>query len=343
MRTAWTMAVLLALVITAPTPRGAAADIAPAAQWELAMLGVEATTLSTLAASAGKRPVELAIVGQGGVSPGALAELLTGGNTLVHHGCADPQENTHDTQEARVILELTRPLGITVHLHCFQPGEPFAAVAEAFRAAARVADVVVTFQSFWGTDAALITRAIRESPQALVLSPYVEHDGNDTTETPQGHAAKPWDAGSIGHFATVVPLAFRSGDGKILYPTARGERDTEVVNFIAPSYHASGAGGTCPSAAVAVAVACYVYAAWPQKPTPTAVIDLLRRTAQVDRKALTSLPPFTDAAVTTLEADIRALTAPPAGGRRTLDAAGVIHLGEIHRALRQPGQGGNAP
>jgi hypothetical protein len=333
---------LLAALVIAPAPLARAAEkITPAALWELAMMGVGETEITGLAAGAGKRAVELAIVGTDGVSAGLLSDLLVEGNTLLHHGCAEAQSNTHDTQEARVILDLTRPLGVQVHLHCFQAGEPTEAVAAAFREAAKVADVAVTFQSFWGADAALITAAIRESPRALVLSPYVEHGGFNTIETPQGHAAKPWDAGSIGHFATVVPLAFRAGDGKILRPVARGELDTEVINFVAPSSYASSAGGTCPSAAVAVAVACYVYGASAEKPSPDGVIGLLRRTAKVDRAALTSLPPFTAAAVDALEGDILALVAPPAGGRRTLDAAGVLHLGEIRRALLAQEKAGN--
>ena len=45
------------------------------------------------------------------------------------------------------------------------------------------------------------------------------------------------------------------------------------------------------------------------------------------------MPPFDDAAIDTLEGDIRTLVAPPGGGRRMLDAEGVIHLGEIHAEL----------
>ena len=322
----------MATALAAPAE---AEEVTAAAQWALAMLGVGVEELPDLAAIAGKRPVELAIVGQSGVSPGPVSALLVDGNTLVHHGCADPGSNTHDTQEARVILEITRPLGVQVHVHCFQAAESFADVARTFREAAGVADVVVTFQSFWGPDAALITKAIRESPQALVLSPYVEHGGNDTRDTPQGHAAKPWDKGSIGHFATVIPLARRSGNGKLLNPSARSERDTEVINFIAPSYHASGPGGTCPSAAVAVAMACYVYGAQTEKPAPDEVIERLRRTARLDRAALTSMPPFDDAAIDTLGADVRTLIAPPEGGRRTLDAEGVLHLGAVYRELEE--------
>ena len=303
------------------------------ATWELAMMGVTAGQIPVLAKIARKRPVDLAIVGQGGVSESVIAELLSDGNTLTYHGCADPKSNTHDTQEARVILDITRPLGVQVHFHIFQPGESFTDVADKFRQAAKVADVVVTFQSFWGTNAAHITEAIRESPEALVLSPYVEHGGRDTNETPQGHAAKPWDEGSIRHFATVVPLSRRSGDGRLLHPSARGEADTEVINFIAPSYHANGPGGTCPSAAVVTAVVCYVFGASAEKPGPPDVIDLLRRTSRIDRKALTSLPPLTDAAADKLESEIKSLASPPEGARRTLDATGVIHLGEVFREI----------
>lgn len=306
---------------------------AESAAWELAMLGVAPADVARLAERAGRRAVHLAIVGQNGVSANVLGGLIAGEGRLVYHGCADPNSNTHDTQEARVILQLTNPLGVTVHLHVFQPDAPFDDVAAAFEAASACADVVVTFQSFWGPDAARITDAIRRSPRALVLSPYVEHGGRDTIETPQGHAHKPWQPASIAHFATVVPLSRRAGDGRIVHPSARSERDTEVINFIAPSYHASGPGGTCPSAAVAVAVACYAYAASPSEPTPASVLDLLRTTARVDRAALTSQPPFNDEAVDRLAAQIATLSAPPEGARRLLDATGLLHLGAIAEAL----------
>ncbi len=50
----------------------------------------------------------------------------------------------------------------------------------------------------------------------------------------------------------------------------------------------------------------------------------LWRGKQVDQAALTSMPPFEDAAVDTLEKDIRRLIAPPGGGRRMLDAEGGV-------------------
>ena len=327
-------------LLAALASSAAALDVSQAASWELAMMGVTSGDLPTLAAIAQRRPVDLAIVGQNGVSESVIAELLTDGNTLTYHACADVKSNTHDTQEARVILDITRPLGVHVRLHVFQAGQSFTDVAQKFRQAAKVADIVVTFQSFWGTNAAHITKAIRESPEALVLSPYVEHGGRNTNETPQGHAAKPWDQTSIKHFATVVPLARRSGDGSLTHPSARGDSDTEIINFIAPSYHANGPGGTCPSAAVATAVACYIVAATPEKPGPLDVIDLLRRTSTIDREVLTSLPPFTDPTIDTLESETKLLASPPGQARRTLDAAGVIHLGEIFRHIaKQHDQG----
>ena len=310
-----------------------AQEVAAGAKWELAMLGVSPDRLEALRELADERPVSLAVVGQGGVGREALAALLQDGTTLTYHGCKDPGGNAHDTGQLRVILDLTKALGIKVHVHVFQPGKSFREVADAFRGAAKVADVVALFQSFWGTNAAWITEGIRESPEALFVSPYVESGNRPTIQAPQGHACKPWDADSIQHFVTAVPLAKRSGDGKLLSPSARGESDTEVVNFVAPSFYASGPGGTCPAGAVTAAVACFVYAASPEKPTPTQVVDLMRGTCRVDDATLTSAPPFTQAAADTLRKDIATLSAPPEGQRRTLDAAGVLNLWGICEAL----------
>jgi len=304
-----------------------------AATWELAMMGVSTDDLPRMREVAQRRPVELAVVGQSGVSESGLKAVLRNGTTLTYHDCSDPGPKSHDTGQLRVVLELTQALGVTVHLHVWQPGESWSDVADRFRQAAEIADVVVLYQSFWGTNAQLITDAISESPRALFVSPFVGYQSRHTNECPQGHAAKPWDDGSIKHFVTVTPLAKRSGDGRIVHPPARGDFDTEIINFIAPSYHASGPGGTCPAASVAAAVACYIVAARPEKSTPADIIDLLRRTSKIDRKALTSLPPFADAAIDTLESEIKSLAFPPEGTRRTLDATGVIHLGEVFREI----------
>ena len=280
----------------------------PAAAWELRALGVgEPARLDQLRTQPKLRCVRLAIVGQNGVSAKQLGPLLTSGNSLVYHDCVDPDANTHDTQMARVILELTRPLGVSLELHVWQAGPSFQDYADKFRQAAKVAHIVALYQSFWGKNAAAITQAIRESPTALFISPYVEHGGHATSQTPQGSACKPWAADSIPYFLTVVPLARKQSQGVLLTPTDRGPTDSEAINLIAPSYYASGPGGTCPSAATATACAAYLYAVLPTEPSPTDAVDRLRAMSRVDRAVLTSVEEFNAAAIDRLEKQIETL------------------------------------
>jgi hypothetical protein len=272
-------------------------------------------------------------VGQNGVSANQLAPLLTSGNSLVYHDCTDPDANTHDTQMARVILEITRPLGVALELHVWQAGPSYRDYAEKFRQAAKVAHIVALYQSFWGRNAAAITQAIRESPMALFISPYVEHGGRPTGEAPQGSACKPWAADSIPHFVTVVPLARKQSQGALLTPTDRGPTDSEAINFIAPSYHASGTGGTCPSAATAAACAAYLYAVLPEVPSPTDAVDRLRAISRIDRAVLTSVEEFDAAAIDRLEQQIKTLRQAAPDRQRKLDAPGVLNLYEAWRHL----------
>lgn len=306
----------------------------PAAAWELRVLGVnEPARLDQLRTQPKLRCVRLAIVGQNGVSAKQLKPLLSSGDSLVYHDCIDPDADTHDTQMARVILEITRPLGVALELHVWQAGPSRSDYADKFRQAAKVAHIVALFQSFWGEKAAVITQAIRESPTALFISPYVEHGGHPTSETPQGSACKPWAADSIPHFVTVVPLARKESQGGLLTPADRGPTDSEAINLIAPSYHASGPGGTCPSAATAAACAAYLYAVLPKEPPPTVAVDRLRAISRIDQAALTSVEEFDSAAIDRLEKQIETLRQAAPDRQRKLDAPGVLNLYEAWRSL----------
>jgi len=164
----------------------------------------------------------------------------------------------------------------------------------------------------------------RRAGNGRVHPPSYAETGPPTSQTPQGHAHRPWGNG-IDHFVTVAPLA-RKGDGSLCPVSARDERDTEVINFVAPSFYASGPGGTCPSAVVATAVACYLYAAAPRRPVPAEVISLMRRTSKVDEALIASTPPFSRATVETFRDAVRSYSRSPAGGRRKLDAPGLLNL-----------------
>ena len=325
-----------ALALTLATFAGGVAhgQADPGAAWELKMLGVnDQAKLEQMASFAKQRTVKLAIVGQGGVSQKQLASMLTGGNKVVYHNCADPGRGTHDTSEAKVILAITNALGVTVELHVWQPGEALADVADKFRQAGDIADIVCTYQSFWGPTTPAIHEAIRRSSKAMFVSPYVEVADNLTSNAPQGSACKPWTQDSILHFVTAVPLSRRGGDGRIVAPKDRGEQDSEAINFIAPSYYASGAGGTCPSGAVTAACAVYLYSVMKGDPTPEKVIHLLRDTVTVDRALLTSAEELDDAAIDLLEKQIDALRNPSEGKQRKLDAPGVLNLYEAFRRI----------
>lgn len=339
MKTAILCSVFVALA-GSPAPDNGAA-IPQGAAWELSMLGVPPGPRLEAVRKLPRRPVILAIVGQGGVSRSLLAPLLHDGTTIDYRcGATDPGTETHDTSAARVILDLTHALGLKVRVTVYQPGESWDEVAAAMARAGDSAHVVAFFQSFWGPNIGLIVKAIAAARRALFISPYAEYGGFATKDCVQGYSAKPWAKKTslplpdIPHFLTAAPLP-RSTPGQIVQP-ASGPDDAEVINFIVPSYYASGPGGTCPAAEVLDAVALYIIASAPRRPDPVEVANLLRKTVRIDRQALTSVPEYDSATVDRVEQQIRALANPPEGRPRKLDAAGVVNLWQIYKHLARP-------
>ncbi len=322
---------LLAAVSVSAQPQLPAWDELPeAAQWELRMLGVTGPErLAELRATAAKRVVTLAIVGQSGISKSKIRPYLPAGSSFAYRSCPDypncePGKSTHDTGQARVILDLTAALGIRVRLASYRPDGAWQSVARDMADAGGRCDIVVCFQSFWGENVSMITEAIAASPRALFVAPYAEYEKRPTATCMQAASTKP-GGGGLANFITCAPLA-RKSDGSILQPANRDANDTEIINFIAPSYHAGGRGGTCPAAATTAAAAALLYASAAQRPTPTQVIELLRQGAGVDTQALTSAPPFTHEHIESLEASIAQLMHPEPQGPAKLDAEGVISL-----------------
>lgn len=335
---------LACLVLSTALARAGVAgtpEVPPGAAWELSTLGVPPGPRLEAVRKLPRRPVILAIVGQGGVSKSLLRPLLHDGTTLDYRcGATDPGTETHDTSAARVILDLTHAVGVKVRVTVYQPGESWQEVAEAMRRAGDSAHVVAFFQSFWGPDIKLIVEAIAAARRALFISPYAEYGGFPTKDCVQGYSAKPWvektpwPLPDIAHFLTAAPLP-RSTPGEIVQP-ASGPDDAEAINFIVPSYYASGPGGTCPAAEVLDAVVLYIIASAPRRPEPVEVAELLRKTARIDRHALTSVPEYDDATVDRVEQQIQALSHPPEGKPRKLDAAGVVNLWALYRQLAHP-------
>jgi len=301
------------------------------AEWELRALGVPVgERLDAARAIAGRRPVVLAIVGQGGVSEALLEPALGDHATLEYRdGATDPGTNTHDTAAARVILDLTSRLGVQVRLLVYQPGLPFRDVADAMAKAGGEADIVVFFQSFWGPDASCITDSIGQAERCLFISPYVAYRSYPTGACPQAHSARPW-AGGLAHFVTAAPVAFRA-PGRVLEPRS-GEQDTEVINVLAPSYYASGAGGTCPAAQVTAAVAAYIIAASSARIAPPEVVAIMRETVVLDETALAERLGYDAPTAAELVTQITTL-ASPEEGQRKLDATGVLDLWAAYERL----------
>ena len=306
-----------------------AGDVKPcaAAAWELKLLGVDdAAKLQEMQDRPQQRRVKLGVVGSGGVSELRLRSFLEHGHTFTYHGCTDPEKSTHDTAMVKSILDKLTALGVQIDVQVWQWQKETVDCPGAFRAAGQACDVVCFYQSFWGKESPMIAKAIRESPGALFLSPYVGYKNLPSGQSPQGHAHKPWVPESIGHFVTVVPLARRRSKGRIAKTLNRNAADFQAINFIAPSYHASGPGGTCYGCEVGTACALYLYAIMPHRPTPAEVIDVLRTTSSLDRKLLTSVDEFDDAAADRLQGQIEPLLDPPEGKLRKLDAPGVLNL-----------------
>jgi hypothetical protein len=305
------------------------------ADWEHQTLGVtDETTLQWLRAMAKRRPVTMAVVGEGGVSRAELAAVLVQGNTLEYRdGASDPGSSTHDTGQLRVILDQTLRLGVRLHVLVYQPPDDFVAVGEALARAGAAADIVVCFHSFWDGDAVTrMAERVRQASTALFVAPYGETGEPRTGTSWQAHAAKP-GGGGVPNFVTCIPLA-RSSPGELLRPSTRDAADTETINCVAPSYYANGPGGTCPAAATTAAVSAFVVAASTRKPTPAEIARLLRDTATVDRAALTSVAEVDDRTVDRLEAAIARLVDPAQnGGQRKLEAAGILSLRGIYRRL----------
>ncbi|MCD6359488.1 MAG: hypothetical protein J7M38_01405 [Armatimonadetes bacterium] len=306
------------------------ADELTGAEWELWALGVtDAERLDAVRGAVGDRPVTLAIVGNGGVSAERLGQAWGNMVSIEYRaGATDPGTNTHDTGQARVILDLTSRLGVRVKLLVYQPGASFSKIAAAMTQAGREADIVVFFQSFWGPAGAEIVQSIREAEGCLFISPYVEHRSLPTATCVQAHSAKPWAEG-LANFVTASPVA-RKSPGRVLEPADR-ENDVEVINFVTPSYYASGAGGTCPAAAVTTAVAAWVIASSDHEVTPAEVVALMREAVTMDEAALTEALGWSAEEVAQLTARLTALGA-PAEGRRRLDAIGVLNLWAIYQS-----------
>ena len=320
-----TVAILLmTLIVCANLP----ADDSPAA-WEVKALGInDEAKLKELRDLPIMRRVTLAVVGQSGVSLKMVEQNLSKDHTLAYaEGATDVGTNTHDTQAINVMIPLAAKLSVPIDFHVYQPGSDFSEVAESFRKAAESADIVVLYQSFWGKGVDEMAKAILAGKGALFVSPYVESGGRPTSTCLQAHSLGE-APGRLRNFITCVPLA-RKDPSTLLSPSRRNENDTEVINFICPSYYASSAGGTCPSATVCCVAAAYVISRAKEKPLPEKIVDILKNAATTELEYLQELPEFDEESLLKLKEQTDALYA-----KKMLYSPGILNVYKIYHILK---------
>jgi len=308
-----------------PIPEGAA--------WELRVMGVmEPGGMQKLISMSGKRRVRLGMVGTGGVSRKLLENYLSPDFTITYKlapyvADPDPGYETHDTSQARVVFDLLEALKVPTDVTIYHAADIPKAWADAYARAGAECDIVVFYESYWD-DIQPTLDAMRKS-RALFIGPYGEVGDRPTKNAVQGYSAKPWMKGTIRNLLTCAPLAKRGG--RILTLLDRPGLDIAVINIIAPSYYASGPGGTCPSAGVTAAVACYAFSASRSRPDAGRLADRLRHLCIIDHKLLASIPEIGKKGASDLEVTIKSMTNPPKGKRRTLDARGVLNISSLIR------------
>ncbi len=343
----WSTIVFSAVLIFALNSRAESVPDAPKPkpvhyeQWEAYMLGVtDQNKLQQIRNAAQKRMVTLAAVGMSGTSKSRLAQVLVSGNTLEYcDGASDPKKETHDTIQLRVLLKLTLELGVKVRLLVYQPNS-YEGCGEAFREAEKQADLVIFYHSFWGEKVPAMMEKLRQSDKVLFLCPYAEVGPRPTSTCSQAYAAHP-DGSGIPHLVTCIPLSRKTG-GALIHPSCRSaELDSETINFIAPSYYAANVGATCLATGVTTAVAAYIVAASPEKPTPAQILKLMRESVTVDRALLKSKSDFNDAAVDKIQAEIDFLVKPDKTGLRRLENPGILNLWKIFTLLKAQSSGKN--
>ena len=322
------MKIVFGILLTLTACGALIADNSPAS-WEVRALGVtDARKSKEVRDVPIMRRVSIAVVGQGGVSLEWVKGNLSEDFTLTYkEGASDVGANTHDTQAVNVMIPLARKLNVPIDFYIYHAGSDFSDVARQLKKAGEAADIVVLYQSFWGPKVDEMVESIRSSTRALFVSPYVEHGGLPTSTCLQAHSAGE-GPDRLPNFITCAPLA-RKAPGEVLTPAQRNDEDTEIINFICPSYYASGAGGTCPSATVCCVAAAYAVSRIQEKPSPEGLISLLMKATAREPAYLLKLPEFNDESLQKLTGQLDTLYK-----EKKLYLPGIVNIYKMHKMLK---------
>ena len=293
-------------------------------EWDAHMLGVDTPEKVAALKSSVKRVPVIGLVGFSGINTKVLKKN-------VEYACGPKQHrNMHDTYQISEVMQIARKVGFAVKVRVY-PAKDHAEIAGAFRRAGKEADIVITYFSYW-RDTEPMAAAIAANPGTLYISPYVQVGKKPTNESLQSKGRHP-AGGGLRNFVTALPLCRHRPGGKLMTPLHRDAKDSETVNFIAPSSYASSRGETCPSAGVTAVVAAYIAAASPEKVPAEKIVEVMLRSTSIPEARMLKLSDFDTRSVENLRASFSALTQPDSVGIRRLEAEGVLDLWKVYQDI----------
>jgi len=300
------------------------------------MLGIDTPEKAALIKMHYKRMPKIALVGSSGLKASELSGRLKNNSRIKYIvGSEKTCKSMHDVYQISELLLVAEKLFCPVEIQVYHVNG-ISKLAEAFDQAGKSADIVITYHSFWHNVEPLL-KSVAANPDTLYIAPYGEVGPKYFTGRAfQGHGRHP-DGSGLRNLITTIPLA-RNGRGKLLKVLQRDRRDSQTINFIAPSSYASTPGTTCPSVGVTAAVAAWIVSsAGNENITAEEIISLMKENVSLPEERMLNLVNFNRACVNTLKQDIATLSQPDKNNIVRLEAVGVIDLWKIYQGMSRQG------
>lgn len=235
-------------------------------------------------------------------------------------------QDGHDDDEMWECTKTAEELGLTVNVVKIGPQAAGRSLKQVYEEAAEHGDIVVDYRSYW--DASVVASAcesIAAHPDKLFILPYGEINGKDCPPTSTSLQGQALHANGTGfpNLITAIPLA-RVANGALMRPSRRTSEDTATATVVAPNSWAASAGTTCPAAAVATAVASYVFAARGDRPSAREIVRIMR--AGSGLPAPSAEAQFDETALAKLKSELETLTTEDQFGRKMLLTGAVLNV-----------------
>ncbi|MBE6369107.1 MAG: hypothetical protein E7056_02970 [Lentisphaerae bacterium] len=304
--------------------------------WEAYMLGIDTPEKAALLKLHFKRIPRIALVGSSGLNAGKLAERLKNNSSIKYIvGSEKSCRSMHDVFQISELLLVAEKLFCPLEIQVYQAAGS-ANLAQAFDQAGKSADIVITYHSFWHNVEPLL-KSVEANPDTLYIAPYGEVGPQYFSgQAFQGHGRHP-DGSGVRNLITTIPLA-RDGKGRLLTVSKRNGKDSQTINFIAPSSYAHTPGTTCPSVGVTAAVAAWIVScAGNADITAEEIITLMKDNVSIPEERMLNIINYNQACVNTLRSEIRRFADIDDTNIRRLEAEGVLDLWKICQAMSSQG------